>query len=95
MRHFIKFHSSIRVSISSICPAYLEIKQLNCLYLIILKVKNRLLFVINIINVIEVQHSNSISWSLILILIQRLQIYEIVKIQNSFMNQQAILLHGI
>ena len=78
-----KYHSSIRVLISSIYLAYLEIIQLNRLFLVILKIKNRLLFVINIINLLEVQYSISINWLLILILIQRLQIHEIVKIQNS------------
>ena len=36
-----------------------------------------------------------INWLLILILILRLQIHGIVKIQNSVMNQQAILLQEI
>ena len=36
-----------------------------------------------------------INWLLILILILRLQIHEIVKIHNSVMNQQAILLQEI
>ena len=44
-----------------------------------------------IINLLEVQYSISINWLLIFILIQRLQIHEIAKIQNSVMNQQAIL----
>ena len=65
------------------------------LFLIILKIRNHLLFVINLINVLEVQYSISINWLLILILIQRLQSHEIVKIQNSVMNQQAILLQEI
>ena len=69
--------------------------QLNRLFLIILKIKNSLLFVINIINLLEVQYSISINWWLILILIQRLHIHEIVNIQNSVMNQQAILLREI
>ena len=56
-----------------------------------LKIRNHLLFVINIINLLEVQYSISINWLLILILILRLQIHEIVKIQNSVMNLQAIL----
>ena len=81
----------MRVSISSICLAYLEIILLNHLFLVILKIKNHLLFVINIINLLEVQYSISINWLLILILILRLQIHEIVEIQNSVMNQQAIL----
>ena len=81
-----KYHSSIRVSISSINLAYLEI---------ILKIRNHLLFVINIINVLEVQYSISINWLLILILILRLQTHEIVKIQNPVMNLQAILLQEI
>ena len=89
------YRSSIRVSISSIYLTYLEIIQLNRLFLVILKVKNHLLFVISIINLLEVQYSISINWLLILILIQRLQIHEIVKIQNSVMNQQAILLREI
>ena len=38
---------------------------------------SRLLFVINIINLLEVQYSISINWLLILILILRLQIHEI------------------
>ena len=46
-------------------------------------------------NLLEVQYLISINWLLILILIQRLQIHEIVKIQNSVMNQQAILLQEI
>ena len=75
--------------------AYLEIIQLNHLFLIILKIRNPLLFVINIINLLEVQYTISINWLLILILILRLQIHEIVKIQNSIMNQQAILLQEI
>ena len=89
------YHSSIRVPISSIYLAYLEIILLNHLFLIILKIRNHLLFVINIINLLEVQYSISINWLLILILILRLQIHEIVKIQNSVMNQHAILLLGI
>ena len=43
-----KYHSSIRVSISSIYLAYLEIILLNHLFLIILKIRNHLFFVINI-----------------------------------------------
>ena len=81
IRHFIKYHSSIRVSISSIYLAYLEIILLNQLFLIILKIRNHLLFVINIINLLKVQYSISINWLLILILILSLQIHEIVKIQ--------------
>ena len=54
-----------------------------------------LLFVINIINLLEVQYSISINWLIILILILKLQIHEIVKIQNSVMNLQAILLQEI
>ena len=49
-----KYHSSIRVSISSIYLAYLEIILLKHLFLIILKIRNHLLFVINIINILEV-----------------------------------------
>ena len=62
-----------------------------------LKIRNHLLFVLNIINLLEVQYSISINWLLILILILilRLQIHEIVKIQNSVINQQAILLQEI
>ena len=90
-----KYHSSIRVSISSIYLAYLEIILLNHLFLIILKIGNHLLFVINIINLLEVQYSISINWLLLLILILRLQIHEIVRIQNSVMNLQAILLQDI
>ena len=90
-----KYHSSIRVSISSIYLAYLEIILLNHLFLIILKIGNHLLFVINIINLLEVQYSISINWLLILILILRLQIHEIVRIQNYVMNLQAILLQEI
>ena len=67
----------------------------NHLFLIILKIKKHLLFVINMINLLEVQYSISINWLLILILILRLQIHEIVKIQNPVMNQQAILLQEI
>ena len=74
---------------------YLGIILLNYLFLIILKIRNHLLFVINIINLLEVQYSISINWLLILILILRLQIHEIVKIQNSVMNLQAILLQEI
>ena len=76
----------MRVSISSIYLAYLEIIKLNHLCLIILKIMKRPLLVINIINILEVQYSISINWLLILILIQSLQIHEIVKIQNSVMN---------
>ena len=90
-----KYHSSIRVSISSIYLAYLEIILLNHLFLIILKIGNHLLFVINIINLLEVQYSISIKWLLLLILILRLQIHESVRIQNSVMNLQAILLQEI
>ena len=53
--------------------------------------RNHLLFVINIINLIEVQNLISINWLPILILILRLQIHEIVKIQNYVMSLQAIL----
>ena len=59
------------------------------------EIGNHLLFVINIINLLEVQYSISINWLLILILILRLQIHEIVRIQNSVMNLQAILLQEI
>ena len=90
-----KYHSSIRVSISLIYLAYLEIIQLNHLFLIILKIRNRLLFVINKINLLEVRYLISTNWLLIFILILRLQIHEIVKIQNSVMNQQPILLREI
>ena len=82
-------------SISSIYLAYLEIVLLNHLFLIILKIRNHLLFAMNIINLLEVQYSISISWLLLLILILRLQIHEIVKIQNSVMNLQDILLQEI
>ena len=68
---------------------------LNYLFLIILKIRNHLSFVIDIINLLEVQYSILINWLLILILILRLQIHEIVKIQNSVMNQQAMLLQEI
>ena len=95
IRHSSKYHSSIRVSISSIYLVYLGIILLNHLFLIILKIRNHLLFVINIINLLEVQYSISINWLLILILILRLQIHEIVKIQNSVMNLQAMLLQEI
>ena len=64
-------------------------------FLIILKIGNHLLFVINIINLLEVQYSISVNWLLILILILRLQIHEILRIQNSVMNLQAILLQEI
>ena len=90
-----KYHSSIRVSISSIYLAYLEIVLLNHLFLIILKIRNHLLFAINIINLLEVQYSISINWLLILILILRPQIHEIVKNKNSVMNLQDILLEEI
>ena len=53
------------------------------------------IFVINIINLLVVQYSISINWLLILMLILRLQIHEIVKIQNSVINLQAILLQEI
>ena len=46
----------------SIYLAYLETIQLNNLFLIILKIRNHLLFVINIINLLEVQFSMSINW---------------------------------
>ena len=84
IRHFIKIPFINKGIDSSIYLAYLEIIQLNRLFLIILKIKNRLLFVINKINLLEVQYLISINqnWLLILILIQRLQIHEIVKIQN-------------
>ena len=85
IRHFIKIP----------CIDLPSILHLNHLFLIILKIRNHLLFVINIINLLEVQYSISINWLLILILILRLQIHEIVKIQNSVMNQQAILLQEI
>ena len=49
----------------------------------------------HIINLLEVQYSISINWLLILILIIGLKIHEIVKIQNSVMNQQVILLQEI
>ena len=52
---------------------------LNKIYLGFSKIKNRLLFVINITSPLEVQYSISINWLLILILIQRLQIHEIAK----------------
>ena len=90
-----KYYSSIRVSISSIYLAYLEIILLNRLFLIILKIRNHLLFVINIINQLEVQYSISINWLLILIMILRLQTHEIVKNQNSVMNLLAIILQEI
>ena len=60
-----------------------------------LKIKNRLLFVINIINLLEVQYSISINWLLIFVLIQRHQIHEISKNQNPVIDQQAILLRKI
>ena len=50
---------------------------------------------IDFINLLEVQYSISINWLLILILILRLQIHEIVKIRNSVMNLQDILLQEI
>ena len=60
-----------------------------------LNIRNRLLFVINLINLLEVQYSISINWLLILILILKLHNHEIVKNQNSVMNQQATLLREI
>ena len=60
IRHFIKI-PFINKSISSIYLAYLEIILLNHLSLIILKIGNHLLFVINIINLLEVQYSISIN----------------------------------
>ena len=95
IKHFIKIPFINKVSISSIYLAYLEIIQLNNLFLFILKIRTHLLFVINIINLLEVQYSISINWLLILILILRLQIHETVKIQNFVTNQQAILLQEI
>ena len=95
IRHFIKI-PFINKGIDFIdLPNYLEIILLKHLFLIILKIRNHLLFVTNMINLLEVQHSISINWLLILILILRHQIHEIVKIQNSVMNQQAILLQEI
>ena len=95
IRHFIKI-PFINKGIDFIdLPSILEIILLNHLFLIILKIRNHILFVINIINLLKVQYSISINWLLILILILRLQIHEIVKIQNSVMNLQAILLQEI
>ena len=95
IRHFIKI-AFINKGIDSIdLPSIFKNKQLNRLYLIIWKIKNHLLFDINIINLLEVQYSISINWMLILILIKRLQIQTIVKIQNSVINLQAIFLREI
>ena len=48
LRLFIIESSLIRVSISSICPVYLETIQLNLLYQTILKIKDILLYKISI-----------------------------------------------
>ena len=76
-------------------PSIVRDNTVDHLFLIILKIRNHLLFVIDIINLLEVHYSISINWLLILILILRHQIHEIVKFQNSVMNQQAILLQEI
>ena len=56
IRHFIKIPFINKgIDFSSIYLAYLEIILLNHLFLIILKIRNHLLFVINIIKVIEKQ----------------------------------------
>ena len=88
IRHFIKI-LFINKGIDLIdLPGIFRDNTVESSILIILKIKNRLLFVIDIINLLEVQYSISINWLLILILILRLQIHEIVKIQNSVMNLQ-------
>ena len=71
-------------TVESSIPAYFENKELPIIST-----------VINIINLLEVQYSISIDLMLSLILILRLQNHEIVKIQNSVMDQQAILLREI
>ena len=73
MRHFIKI-PFINKGID-----FIDLPSLNRPYQIILKIKNRFLFVINITRLLEVQYSISINWLLILILIQRLQIHETEK----------------
>ena len=56
IRHFIKIPFSNKgINIIDLPITYLEIIHLNRLFLIILKIKNRLSFVMNIINLLEVQ----------------------------------------
>ena len=64
-------------TVESSIPNYFENKEL-------------LIICYNVTNLLEVQYSISINWLLILILIQRHQIREIAKIQNSFIIQVAI-----
>ena len=95
IRHFIKI-PFINKGIDFIdLPSILRDNTVESSFPDYLKIRHHLLFVINIINLLEVQYSISINWLLILILILRHQIHEIVKIQNSVMNQQAILLQEI
>ena len=83
------------VSISSICLVCLEIVLLGHLFLIILKIRNHLLFVVGVVRLLEVQCSVSMDWLLVLVLMLGLQIHEIVGVQDSVMNLQAILLQEI
>ena len=69
-------------TVESSIPNYFENKELPIICYIVT-------------NLLEVQYSISINWLLILILIQRHQIHEIAKVQNSVINQQAILLREI
>ena len=50
-------------------PPYIDSEINHIRYLIILKIKNRLLFVIDIINLLEVKYSISINWLLISVLL--------------------------
>ena len=54
-------------------PSIFRDNTVNSLFLIILKIKKCLLFVINIINLLEVQYLISINWLIILILIQKVR----------------------
>ena len=95
MRHFIKI-PFINKGIDFIdLPSIFRDNNVESSLPDYLKIRNHPLFVINIINILEVQYSISINWLLILILILRLQTHEIVKIQNSVMTLQAILLQDI
>ena len=66
-----------------IYPGYLETIQLNHLYQPILETKNRLSYVINTTNLLGIQYSIGINWSLILIFKQILRIHEIANTLNS------------
>ena len=54
IRHFIKIHSSTRGLNSLTYPVYLKINLLSLLFLLILKIRNLLSFVISIINLFVV-----------------------------------------